>query len=73
MTTDDGDDTTSSTAQHIVINLGKRFSLGQIGMANVSYAPSFSYSMITYGGDIADIYVSATDMKIDFIKFDVLF
>lgn len=53
---------------------GKRFDLGQYSVANISYAPSIAFQWKRYGGDIRDEYFkSGTELKLNFLKFDILF
>lgn len=53
---------------------GKRFDMGQYSVVNISYAPSMSFGYKRYGKDIRDeIYKSGTELKIHFLKFDILF
>jgi len=53
---------------------GKRFDLGQYSVANVSYAPSITLTLKRYGGDIRDTYYkNGTELKLNFLKFDILF
>lgn len=56
------------------LEVGKRFDMGAYSVANVSYAPSFSLTLKRYGGDIRDDYYrSGNEIKINFLKFDILF
>jgi hypothetical protein len=56
------------------LEVGKRFDLGQYSSANISYAPSFNLNLKRYGGDIRDNYFkSGNEIRINFLKFDVLF
>jgi hypothetical protein len=53
---------------------GKRWDLGSYSMANISYAPTVSWTWKRYGGDIRDeYYKSGYDIRFNFLKFDVLF
>lgn len=53
---------------------GKRWDLGQYSVANISYAPSISFKITRYGGDVRDDYFKrGTEIKFNFLKFDVLF
>lgn len=53
---------------------GKRFDLGQYSVANISYAPTVSFNVKRYGGGIRDrYYKNGTDLRFNFLKFDVLF
>ncbi len=61
---------------NIVFNAeaGKRWDMGHYAMANISYAPTFEFVFRRYGGGIRDeYYTSGTELKINFLKFDVLF
>ena len=61
---------------NIVFNaeVGKRWDMGHYAMANISYAPTFEFVFRRYGGGIRDeYYTSGTELKINFLKFDVLF
>ncbi|WPU64977.1 hypothetical protein [Peredibacter starrii] len=56
------------------LEFGKRFDLGQYSVANISYAPTFALTLKRYGGDIRDEYFkSGNEIKINFLKFDILF
>ena len=53
---------------------GKRFDLGSYSVANISYAPTVSFGFKRYGGDIRKEYFkSGNDLRLNFLKFDVLF
>jgi hypothetical protein len=53
---------------------GKRWDLGQYSAANISYAPTVSLILKRYGGDIRDEYfTSSRDLRLNFLKFDILF
>lgn len=53
---------------------GKRFDMGQYAQANISYAPTISFQWKRYGGDIRDEYFkTGTELKLNFLKFDILF
>lgn len=53
---------------------GKRFDMGQYSAANISYAPTIAFQWTRYGGDIRKEYFkSGTELKINFLKFDILF
>lgn len=53
---------------------GKRFDLGQYSVANISYAPTVSFNVKRYGGGIRDrYYKNGTDLRFNFLKFDILF
>jgi len=56
------------------LEAGKRWDLGSYSVANIAYAPSVSFTVKRYGGDIRDEYFkSGTELKLNFLKFDVLF
>lgn len=56
------------------LEFGKRFDLGQYSVANISYSPTFALSFKRYGGDIRDeYYKSGSEVKFNFLKFDILF
>jgi hypothetical protein len=53
---------------------GKRFDLGSYSVANISYAPTISVQFKRYGGGVRDDYFkSGSDIRFNFLKFDVLF
>lgn len=53
---------------------GKRFDLGQYMASNLTYAPSISVIFKRYGGDIRDDYYrSGNEVRLNFLKFDVVF
>lgn len=53
---------------------GKRFDMGSYASANISYAPTLSFQWKRYGGDIRDeLFKTGTELKINFLKFDILF
>lgn len=53
---------------------GKRWDMGQYAKLNLSYAPTVSFQWKRYGGDIRDeILKSGTELKLNFLKFDILF
>ena len=56
------------------IEVGKRFDLGNYSVANISYSPTFAMTFKRYGGGIRDNYfTSGSEIKFNFLKFDVLF
>lgn len=56
------------------LEAGKRFDLGHYSVANISYAPSLVLTLKRYGGGIRDEYFkSGNEVKINFLKFDILF
>lgn len=53
---------------------GKRWDLGQYSVANISYAPSVSVTFKRYGGGIRDDYFrTGNEVRLNFLKFDILF
>lgn len=53
---------------------GKRWDLGQYSVANITYAPSVSVTFKRYGGGIRDDYFrTGNDVRLNFLKFDILF
>jgi hypothetical protein len=53
---------------------GKRWDLGTYSVANISYAPTVSVHLKRYGGDIRDEYFkSSREVRLNFLKFDILF
>lgn len=53
---------------------GKRWDMGEYAKMNISYAPTASFQWKRYGGDLRDEYfTSGTELKINFLKFDILF
>lgn len=58
----------------LFLEAGKRWDLGQYAKINVSYAPSVSLELTRYGGGIRKhLYKSASDFRLNFLKFDILF
>lgn len=56
------------------LEAGKRFDLGQYSIASIAYAPSLGVTFKRYGGDLRDKYFkSGNEIKINFLKFDILF
>ncbi len=56
------------------VEAGKRWDMGSYSVANISYAPSLELMYRRYGGDIRDeFYTSGTEIKLNFLKFDILF
>lgn len=71
---DDG--TNDETGLNLVFSAegGKRWYMGSYSAANISYAPSIELLFRRYGGDIRDeFYTSGTEVKLNFLKFDILF
>lgn len=56
------------------LEAGKRFDLGQYSIASIAYSPSLAITLKRYGGGIRDEYFkSGNEIKINFLKFDILF
>lgn len=56
------------------VEAGKRWDMGSYSVANISYAPSLELMYRRYGGDIRDeFYTSGTEVRLNFLKFDILF
>jgi hypothetical protein len=73
-TIDDG--TTDETGMNFTLGFeaGKRWDLGNYSVANISYAPTVELMMRRYGGDIRDeFYTRGTEIRLNFLKFDILF
>jgi hypothetical protein len=53
---------------------GKRWDMGEYAKMNISYAPTVAFQWKRYGGDIRDeFYKSGTELRFNFLKFDILF
>jgi len=58
----------------LITEAGKRWDLGRYSVVNISYAPTVSFEYKRYGGKIRDNYfTSGTELKLNFLKFDILF
>ena len=58
----------------LITEAGKRWDLGRYSVVNLSYAPTVSFEYKRYGGKIRDNYfTSGTELKLNFLKFDILF
>lgn len=69
-----GSDDSSGFNMTFEAEAGKRWDLGQYSVANITYAPTVSFAYKRYGGDIReDYYKSGTELKFNFLKFDILF
>ncbi len=56
------------------IEFGKRFSFNALGIKNISYSPSLSFTGASYGGDAKDDGLeSLSVVSLNIIQFDVLF
>ena len=73
-TIDSGSDDESGLNITLGVEAGKRWDMGSYSVANISYAPSLELMYRRYGGDIRDeFYTSGTEVKFNFLKFDILF
>jgi len=72
-TIDDFNDKESGINFTLGVEAGKRWDMGSYSVANISYAPSLELLYRRYGGDIRDeFYTSGTEIKLNFLKFDIL-
>jgi hypothetical protein len=56
------------------LEAGKRWDLGSYAAANISYSPSVMLTLKRYGGDIRDrYYKTGSEIRFNFLKFDILF
>lgn len=73
-TIDTGSDDRSGMNIMLFLEGGKRWDMGSYAKINASYAPSVSLGLTRYGGGIRKhLYKSATDFRLNFLKFDILF
>lgn len=73
-TIDDGARDESGINMLVAVEGGKRWDMGRYASAMISYAPSIEGLYRRYGGDIRDhFYKSGTELKFNFLKFDVMF
>ncbi len=69
-----GGDDESGVNMYLDLEGGKRWDLGKYSMANISYAPTVDFVLKRYGGDIRDhFFKSGHEIKLNFLKFDILF
>jgi hypothetical protein len=53
---------------------GKRWDMGRYAKINISYAPSLAFTWKRYGGGIREeLFKTGTELKLNFLKFDILF
>jgi hypothetical protein len=53
---------------------GRRWDMGRYAKINISYAPSVAFTWKRYGGGIRDeLFKTGTELKLNFLKFDILF
>ncbi|HXH31173.1 MAG TPA: hypothetical protein VNJ01_10210 [Bacteriovoracaceae bacterium] len=58
----------------IDLEVGKRFDLGKYSAANIAYAPSLGLMFKRYGDEIReDYYKTGSEIRLNFLKFDILF
>ena len=58
----------------LLLEGGKRWDMGEYAKLNISYAPTIAFQWKRYGGDIRDeYYKSQTELRFNFLKFDILF
>lgn len=73
-TIDDGNEDESGFNIFTDFEGGRRWDMGQYAKINISYAPSVAFTWKRYGGGIRDeFYKSGTELKFNFLKFDILF
>jgi hypothetical protein len=71
---DNGDKDKSGFNVYFDIEGGKRWDMGSYAKVNLSYAPSINFKGIRYGGGIReDFYKTGTELRFNFLKFDILF
>ncbi len=69
-----GADDESGLNMFLVLEGGKRWDMGEYAKLNISYAPTIAFQWKRYGGDIRDeYYKSGTELRFNFLKFDILF
>lgn len=74
MTIDDGMDDESGFNLIFKVEGGKRWDMGQYAQTNISYAPTIALEFRRYGGGIRDeFYTNGHEIKLNFLKFDILF
>lgn len=73
-TIDDGTNDESGINMVLGVEGGKRWDMGRYASTAISYSPSIEALYRRYGGDIRDeFYKSGTELKFNFLKFDVMF
>lgn len=71
---EDSEDDTDNTYTRLGLEFGKRMgSFAKLAGANVTYAPSIEYRMVSFGDDAEDTYDDGTEIKLNIVKFDILF
>lgn len=59
---------------YMKVEAGKRWDLGRYSAANISYAPTIDLMLKRYGGNVRDEYFkSGREIRLNFLKFDILF
>ena len=70
----DAQDNSNNQNKFTTISFGKRFgNIAQLAGANVTFSPSIDYTMIGFGKDSAVNNDDGTIIKLNIVKFDVLF
>lgn len=73
-TMDDG--VTDESGLNLVagVEAGKRWDMGNYASTMISYAPTIDFFYRRYGGGIRDeFYKSGTELRLNFLKFDIMF
>ena len=66
--------TDENDATGFSLRVGKRFSFAGLGLNNITYSPSISYSSKTWTGDNADLgFDKSAELQLNVLKFDILF
>ncbi len=74
MTIERGNDDESGFNLYVKLEAGKRWDMGQYASANISYAPTAEIMFKRYGGGIRDeYYTNGNELRLNFLKFDILF
>ncbi len=69
-----GADDESGLNMFLLLEGGKRWDMGEYAKINISYAPTIAFQWKRFGGDLRDeYYKSATELRFNFLKFDILF
>jgi hypothetical protein len=73
-TIDDGTNDESGLNILVGAEAGKRWDMGSYASTMISYAPNVELWYRRYGGDIRDeFYTSGNEVRLNFLKFDVMF
>jgi hypothetical protein len=74
MTIESGNKDESGFNLYLKLEAGKRWDMGQYASTNISYAPTVELTFKRYGGDIRDeFYTNGHELRLNFLKFDILF